>query len=78
MGAQEEGVENSGFLRIKKGNKKERRNWFLLKGHVLYVYKAPSDPAASFTIPILGYQLDVTGNVRQFNQQSILDICSVL
>lgn len=60
--AQQEGIENSGFLKLKRGGKKEKRCWFVLKEHVLYVYKASSDPAASTTIPILGYELDITGN----------------
>lgn len=63
MNAQEEGIENSGFLRLKRGNKKEKRCWFVLKEHVLYLYKAASDPVADKTLPVLGYHLDITGNV---------------
>ena len=60
---QEEGIANSGFLRLKRGTKREKRSWFVLKEHVLYLYKAASDPAAHTTIPVLGYKLDITGNV---------------
>lgn len=74
VGAQEGGIENSGFLRLKKGNKKEKRCWFVLKEHVLYLYKASSDPAASSTIPVLGYELDVTGNVSDLYQQSLFNL----
>ncbi|XP_066922382.1 FYVE, RhoGEF and PH domain-containing protein 6-like [Clytia hemisphaerica] len=62
INAQQEGIANSGFLRLKRGTKKEKRCWFVLKEHVLYLYKAASDPAAHTTIPVLGYQLDITGN----------------
>lgn len=62
VGAQEEGIETSGFLRSSKKGKKEKRYWFVLKDHVLYMYKASSDPAASSTTPVLGYKVDVAGN----------------
>eukprot|EP00794_Sanderia_malayensis_P006120 gene6120-6824_t len=53
----------SGYLWIIK-KKKTKKRWFVLKDHVLYTYKAPSDPAANFTLPVLGYEVKFTGNLE--------------
>ncbi len=56
----------SGYLcrRIKRSSK---RNWFVLKDSVLYIYKAPEDVAALEAIPVLGYRVQVPENVRQIS-----------
>ncbi|XP_065673737.1 FYVE, RhoGEF and PH domain-containing protein 6 isoform X2 [Hydra vulgaris] len=60
--AHEEGIQISGFLKLVRKGQKDKRCWFVLKDHVLYKYKASSDPAAKTTTPILGYGVEVLGN----------------
>nr|XP_047122541.1 uncharacterized protein LOC101234523 isoform X2 [Hydra vulgaris] len=63
--AHEEGIQISGFLKLVRRGQKDKRCWFVLKDHVLYKYKASSDPAAKTTTPILGYGVEVLGNLEE-------------
>lgn len=41
-----------------------KRNWFVLKDKVLYIYKASEDVVALDTIPVLGYEVQSYQEVR--------------
>ncbi|CAG5115277.1 unnamed protein product, partial [Candidula unifasciata] len=55
--ANDEGSDMSGYLRVYR-SRKWKRLWFVVKGKVLYTYKASEDMAATESMPLLGY--DVT------------------
>ena len=46
----------SGYL-SRLVRKSWKKNWFVLKDRVLYIYKASEDVVALDTIPVLGYTL---------------------
>lgn len=54
----------SGYL-CRRSKRSSKRNWFVLKDRVLYIYKAPEDVAALDAIPVLGYRVQVPEDVRQ-------------
>ena len=56
------GAQMSGYLhqRVKGAWK---RQWFVLKDHVLHVYKASKDTAAEQAFPILGFTLNFCDEV---------------
>ncbi len=45
--------------------------WFVLKGKVLYTYKASEDVAALESMPLLGYEIKVVEEVRPFSFYAI-------
>ena len=53
----------SGYLHVKR-KKDWKRMWFVLKGKVLYTYKASEDVAALESMPLLGYEIKVADEVR--------------
>ncbi|XP_025106664.1 FYVE, RhoGEF and PH domain-containing protein 6-like isoform X3 [Pomacea canaliculata] len=54
--ANDEGSAMSGYLWVAK-NKKWKRLWFVVKGSVLYTYKASEDVAAIESMPLLGFEV---------------------
>ena len=48
----------SGYL-IRQVRRTWKRNWFVLKDRVLYIYKASEDVAALDAIPVLGYTIEI-------------------
>ena len=50
------------FVRViylfRKSRKSWKMFWYVLKDHVLYVYKASEDVLALETIPVLGYEVE--------------------
>ncbi|XP_076448125.1 uncharacterized protein LOC143284890 [Babylonia areolata] len=54
--ANDEGSAMSGYLWVAK-NKKWKRLWFVVKGKVLYTYKASEDMAAIESMPLLGFEV---------------------
>ncbi|XP_070193286.1 uncharacterized protein [Littorina saxatilis] len=54
--ANDEGSDMSGYLWVAK-NKKWKRLWFVVKGKVLYTYKASEDMAAIESMPLLGFEV---------------------
>ncbi|XP_065206805.1 FYVE, RhoGEF and PH domain-containing protein 6-like [Planococcus citri] len=56
--ANDSGSQISGWLHRKNKNKSWKRNWFVLKEQVLYVYKASEDVMASESVPVLGYVVE--------------------
>ncbi|KAK7481794.1 hypothetical protein BaRGS_00026941, partial [Batillaria attramentaria] len=54
--ANDEGSDMSGYLWVAK-NKKWKRLWFVVKGKVLYTYKASEDMAAIESMPLLGFEI---------------------
>ncbi|XP_059169715.1 FYVE, RhoGEF and PH domain-containing protein 6-like isoform X2 [Physella acuta] len=54
--ANDEGSDMSGYLRAYK-SRKWKRLWFVVKGKVLYTYKASEDVAATESMPLLGYEV---------------------
>nr|KAI8733020.1 FYVE; RhoGEF and PH domain-containing protein 6-like isoform X3 [Biomphalaria glabrata] len=54
--ANDEGSDISGYLRAYK-SRKWKKLWFVLKGKVLYTYKASEDMAAVESMPLLGYEV---------------------
>ena len=41
-----------------------KKMWFVIKEHVLYIYKAPADALAADSHPLLGYNFDLDMEVR--------------
>ncbi|KAH6922769.1 hypothetical protein HPB50_018982 [Hyalomma asiaticum] len=56
VAANDLGSSMSGYLHH-WSKKAWKRQWFVIKEHVLYVYKASEDVAALRTVPLLGYQV---------------------
>ncbi|XP_075729448.1 uncharacterized protein LOC119163616 isoform X4 [Rhipicephalus microplus] len=56
VAANDLGSSISGYLHH-WSKKAWKRQWFVVKEHVLYVYKASEDVAALRTVPLLGYQV---------------------
>ncbi|CAL1531331.1 unnamed protein product [Lymnaea stagnalis] len=54
--ANDEGSALSGYLRAYK-SRKWKRLWFVVKGQVLYTYRASEDMAAVESMPLLGYEV---------------------
>lgn len=54
--ANDEGSALSGYLRAYK-SRKWKRLWFVVKGQVLYTYRASEDMAAIESMPLLGYEV---------------------
>lgn len=54
--ANDEGSDMSGYLWVAK-NKKWKRLWFVVKGKVLYTYRASEDMAAIESMPLLGFEI---------------------
>ncbi|XP_005095950.2 FYVE, RhoGEF and PH domain-containing protein 6 [Aplysia californica] len=54
--ANDEGSDMSGYLNIYK-SRKWKKLWFVVKGKVLYTYKASEDMAAIESMPLLGYEV---------------------
>ncbi|BFZ08455.1 hypothetical protein BsWGS_11493 [Bradybaena similaris] len=54
--ANDEGSDMSGYLRVYR-SRKWKRLWFVVKGKILYTYKASEDMAASESMPLLGYEV---------------------
>ncbi|KAH9487650.1 FYVE, RhoGEF and PH domain-containing protein 6 [Bulinus truncatus] len=54
--ANDEGSDISGYLRAYK-SRKWKKLWFVVKGKVLYTYKASEDMAAVESMPLLGYEV---------------------
>nr|XP_033781843.1 FYVE, RhoGEF and PH domain-containing protein 5 isoform X2 [Geotrypetes seraphini] len=53
-----EGTSISGFLyRCKRGKRHWKKHWFIIRGKVLYTYKANEDKVASESLPLLGFEL---------------------
>ena len=63
VSANESDTNMSGYLHVKR-KKDWKRMWFVLKGKVLYTYKASEDVAALESMPLLGYEIKVADEVR--------------
>ena len=64
--ANDGGAQMSGYL-SRRVRRSWKRNWFVLKDRVLYIYKASEDVVALDTIPVLGYTVQVPSEVIQFD-----------
>lgn len=53
----------SGYL-SRRTKRSVKKNWFVLKDRVLYIYKASEDVVALDTIPVLGYHVKVPQEVE--------------
>lgn len=62
VSANVEDAEMSGYLKMWK-NKRWKKMWFVLKGKVLYTYKASEDAAADDSKVLLGYEVRVFSSV---------------
>ncbi|XP_014246193.1 FYVE, RhoGEF and PH domain-containing protein 6-like isoform X1 [Cimex lectularius] len=60
--ANDTGSQMSGWL-YRKGKRGWKRQWFVLKEKILYVYKASHDVVAYQSIPVLGYTIDQSSEV---------------
>ena len=58
MPANETDSQMSGYL-TRQVRRTWKRNWFVLKDRVLYIYKASEDVAALGSIPVLGYTIEI-------------------
>lgn len=58
VSASEIDTSMSGYLHVKR-KKDWKRMWFVLKGKVLYTYRASEDVAALESMPLLGYEIKV-------------------
>jgi FYVE/RhoGEF/PH domain-containing protein 5/6 len=48
-----------GYLKRKgKGSRSWKRMWHVVKGKVVFVFRAPEDNVAVESFPVLGYTLD--------------------
>ena len=69
VSANDAGSQMSGYLLRRSSNKRSwKKNWFVLKDRVLYIYKASEDVVALDTIPVLGYRLQVPKEVKKMKQ----------
>ena len=59
----------SGYL-SQRHKKTWRRNWFVLKGRVLYLYRTPDDAIAQESMPVLGYSIQIGSEVGTIDIQS--------
>ena len=59
-----EGGQVCGYLRTRKARAgKWKRCWFVLKDRVLYSYRASEDTAATDTLPVLGWSIQLLDQV---------------
>ncbi|XP_072026421.1 uncharacterized protein [Amphiura filiformis] len=58
VSANESDTNMSGYLQVKR-KKDWKRMWFVLKGKVLYTYRASEDVAALESMPLLGYEIKI-------------------
>ena len=69
--ASTEKAQISGFLQTKKG-RAWKRNWYVLKDHVLFTFKATNDKMAIETMPVLGWTLDIRAVSIRFREKDII------
>ncbi|XP_057365372.1 FYVE, RhoGEF and PH domain-containing protein 5-like [Daphnia carinata] len=67
--ANDAGSQISGYL-SRRARRSWKRNWFVLKDRVLYIYKASEDVVALDTIPVLGYQVQTFQEVAEDNEHN--------
>jgi FYVE/RhoGEF/PH domain-containing protein 5/6 len=60
--ANDTGSQMSGWLQ-RRSRRSWKRWWFVLKKHVLFVYKASEDVVALESIPVLGYAVETMKEV---------------
>lgn len=67
--ANDAGSQISGYL-SRRVRRSWKRNWFVLKDRVLYIYKASEDVVALDTIPVLGYEVQTFQEVAEDNEHN--------
>ncbi|GFR90665.1 FYVE, RhoGEF and PH domain-containing protein 6 [Elysia marginata] len=69
--ANDEGSDMSGYLHTFK-SRKWKKMWFVVKGNVLYTYKASADMAAVESMPLLGYEVSEFESVFEGTEPNLL------
>lgn len=62
ISADDKESEMSGYMLKRKGKKKWNMFWFVLKSNVLYSFKQSEDVIAMHSLPILGYNVQISQN----------------
>ncbi|KAK3770959.1 hypothetical protein RRG08_029050 [Elysia crispata] len=69
--ANDEGSDMSGYLYTFK-SRKWKKMWFVVKGQVLYTYRASADMAAVESMPLLGYEVSEFETVFEGTEPGLL------